>query len=92
MTDIVVKTDESIKQQNDEKNNTNISTYETLFKTIDLTFITKYKKYINQFIEKYSLEYLELIRPTNVKKVQIDVHAKDQIMYILYTLNKVGYI
>lgn len=56
------------------------------YKSIDLKFVGKYKKYISDHIETFASQYLKLIRPTNDKTVSIDAQAKDQIMYIFYKL------
>lgn len=59
-----------------------LNTYEA----IDLKFIDKYKKLINDHVETYSREYLQMIRPSNDKNVCMDAQAKDQLMYIFYKL------
>lgn len=59
------------------------------YKSVDIKFIQKHKKYVNDKIEEYASEYLHLIRPTNDKSVTVDAQAKDQIMYIFYRLLEV---
>jgi hypothetical protein len=59
---------------------------ETTFESINLKFVGKHKKSINDHIETFAGQYLALIRPTNDKTVSIDAQAKDQIMYILCKL------
>lgn len=59
---------------------------EPTYVKIDIKFINKYKKFIIDHVVDYAGMYLKLIRPTNDKRVEIDAHAKDQIMYILYKL------
>jgi hypothetical protein len=56
------------------------------YKSIDLKFIDKYKKFINDHVEKYAGEYLQLIRPSNNKDVCMDAQSKDQLMYIFCKL------
>lgn len=56
------------------------------YKDIDLKFVGKYKKFVNDHMETYAGEYLKLIRPSNDKKVTIDAQAKDQLMYIFCKL------
>jgi hypothetical protein len=61
-------------------------TKEEMFDSIDLKFIGKHKKFINDHIETFARDYLKLIRPSNDKPVSIDAQSKDQIMYILCKL------
>lgn len=56
------------------------------YKDIDLKFIDKYKKSINDRVETYAGEYLQMIRPSNDKNVCMDAQAKDQLMYIFCKL------
>ena len=56
------------------------------YKDIDLKFIDKYKKFINDRVETYAGEYLQMIRPSNDKNVCMDAQAKDQLMYIFCKL------
>jgi hypothetical protein len=57
-----------------------------IFDTVDLKFISKHRRFVISHVESLAGEYLKLIRPSNDKKMSIDVHAKDQIMYILYKI------
>jgi hypothetical protein len=57
-----------------------------IFDTVDLKFISKHKRFVINHVETLAGEYLKLIRPSNDKKMSIDVHAKDQIMYIFYKI------
>lgn len=61
-------------------------TKEHTYKTIDLKFIDKHKKFINDHVETYARKYLQMIRPSNDKKVCMDAQAKDQLMYIFCKL------
>jgi hypothetical protein len=56
------------------------------FNTIDLKFIGKHKKFITDHVETYAGEYLQLIRPSNDKRVIMDAQAKNQLMYIFCKL------
>jgi hypothetical protein len=56
------------------------------YKGIDIKFIDKHKKLVNDFMESYAGEYLSMIRPDNDKKVTIDTQGKDQLMYIFNKL------
>jgi hypothetical protein len=57
-----------------------------IYKAIDLKFIGKYKKFINDHVERYAGGYLNMIRPSNDKNVCMDAQAKDQLMYIFCKL------
>lgn len=56
------------------------------YKTIDLKFVCKHKKYIIDRVDTFAGEYLKLLRPSNEKSVSMDAQAKDQIMYIFCKL------
>jgi hypothetical protein len=73
---------------NSEVNNEPVEIKEKshIYKAIDLKFINKYKKFINDHVEIYAGEYLKMIRPSNDKIVCMDAQSKDQLMYIFCKL------
>ena len=59
------------------------------FDLVDMEFIQKHIRYVNNKVEDYAGKYFELIRPSNNKKITIDALSKYQLMYIFYKLLEV---